>query len=205
MRIPAPLALVNLPALSGHGPARLDAPAVLQYHAHEMHSFEEIIGKVEYRLGQVLVSRGWRMAVAESCTGGLLSARLTDVPGSSRYFLGGVVSYSNELKRDMLGVPEAMLQEAGAVSEPAAAAMARGLEGTGAELRIAVTGVAGPGGGTKVNPVGSTWIAVAVRNEMHTVHRQWDGDRTDNRRSSVQAALELALHILSGEDHIDGT
>ena len=132
------------------------------------------------------------LAVAESCTGGLLGSAVTDVPGSSAYFLGGVISYADRVKVDQLGVPKATLRQYGAVSEQAAAAMASGVRQLlHADIGVSITGVAGPEAeGSK--PVGLTFIGIAA--ETATTHRfQWTGDRWDNRRRSVIAALELLV------------
>jgi nicotinamide-nucleotide amidase len=132
------------------------------------------------------------LAVAESCTGGLLGAALTDVPGSSAYFLGGVISYADQVKREQLGVLEATLHHSGAVSEQTAAAMASGVRRLmHADIGVSITGVAGPEAeGSK--PVGLTFIGIAGTSV--TTHRfQWTGDRWDNRRRSVIAALELLV------------
>jgi nicotinamide-nucleotide amidase len=132
------------------------------------------------------------LAVAESCTGGLLGAALTDVPGSSAYFLGGVISYADQVKREQLGVSEATLHHSGAVSEQTAAAMASGVRQLmHADIGVSITGVAGPEAeGSK--PVGLTFIGIAGTSV--TTHRfQWTGDRWDNRRRSVIAALELLV------------
>jgi nicotinamide-nucleotide amidase len=132
------------------------------------------------------------LAVAESCTGGLLGAAVTDVPGSSAYFLGGVISYADRVKVEQLRVPEATLRRYGAVSEQTAAAMATGVrELLQADIGVSITGVAGPDvEGSK--PVGLTYIGIAAG--AVTTHRfQWTGDRWDNRRRSVIAALELLV------------
>ncbi|HVS08128.1 MAG TPA: nicotinamide-nucleotide amidohydrolase family protein [Candidatus Dormibacteraeota bacterium] len=132
------------------------------------------------------------IAVAESCTGGLLGAALTDVPGSSAYFRGGVISYADQVKREQLGVSDAMLRRYGAVSEETAAAMASGVrQRLQADIGVSITGVAGPDAeGAK--PVGLTFIGIAAA--VATTKRfQWAGDRWDNRRRSVIAALELLV------------
>ncbi len=132
------------------------------------------------------------IAVAESCTGGLLGAALTDVPGSSAYFLGGVISYADRVKVEQLRVPEATLRNYGAVSEQTAATMATGVRKLlQADIGVSITGVAGPDAeGSK--PVGLTFIGIAATSV--TTHRfQWTGDRWDNRRRSVIAALELLV------------
>jgi nicotinamide-nucleotide amidase len=138
--------------------------------------------------------RRW-LAVAESCTGGLLGAALTDVPGSSAYFLGGVISYAARVKIEQLRVPEEMLRQYGAVSEPVAAAMAAGVRQLlRADIGVSITGVAGPDAeGSK--PVGLTFIGIAAA-ASSTQQFQWTGDRWDNRRRSVVAALELLVQAL---------
>ena len=144
------------------------------------------------QVGERFRRQGRTLAVAESCTGGLLGAALTDVPGSSAYFLGGVISYADPVKVDQLGVPEATLHRYGAVSEQTAAAMASGVrQRVHADVGVSITGVAGPEPeGSK--PVGLTFIGIATRSV--TTHRfQWTGDRWDNRRRSVIAALELLV------------
>jgi nicotinamide-nucleotide amidase len=143
-------------------------------------------------VGERLVKRRKSIAVAESCTGGMLGAAFTDVPGSSRYFLGGVISYADRVKVEQLQVPEATLRRYGAVSEQTAAAMASGVrELLHADIGVSITGVAGPDAeGSK--PVGLTFIGIAATSV--TTHRfQWTGDRWDNRRRSVIAALELLV------------
>jgi PncC family amidohydrolase len=149
--------------------------------------------------------RRW-LAVAESCTGGLLGAALTDVRGSSAYFLGGVISYADRVKVEQLQVPEATLHRHGAVSEETAAAMASGvLRLLRADIGISITGVAGPDAeGAK--PVGLTFIGIAAPTlpspasgggevTTSTYRFQWTGDRWDNRRASVIAALELLVRV----------
>src|SRR6266849_5199529 len=144
------------------------------------------------QVGERLRQLGKSIAVAESCTGGLLGAALTDVPGSSAYFLGGLISYADQVKQEQLGVSEAMLRQYGAVSEESAAAMARGVrQRLHADIGVSITGVAGPDAeGSK--PVGLTFIGIAAA--VATTQRfQWTGDRWDNRRRSVIAALELLV------------
>jgi nicotinamide-nucleotide amidase len=140
------------------------------------------------------------MAAAESCTGGLIAGACTALAGSSDWFEGGVVSYSNAAKRELLGVPAAALAAHGAVSEPVACAMAEGvLTRLDAALAVAVTGIAGPGGGSAAKPVGTVWIAFAQRaagGQVHTsaaCHR-FDGDRAQVRGATVVAALQGLLH-----------
>ena len=143
-------------------------------------------------LGERLRRSGRSLAVAESCTGGLLGAAVTDAPGSSGYFLGGVISYADRVKVDQLGVSDFVLRRHGAVSEEAAAAMATGVRQLfKADIGVSITGVAGPDAeGSK--PAGLTFIGIAA--ETVTTQRfQWTGDRWDNRRRSVIAALELLV------------
>ena len=145
--------------------------------------------------GERLRRLGRWLAVAESCTGGLLGGALTDVPGSSAYFLGGIISYADRIKVEQLQVPEVTLRRYGAVSEQTAAAMAAGVrQRFGADLGVSITGIAGPNAeGSK--PAGLTYIGVAA-GRLSTYHYQWSGDRWDNRRRSVVAALELLVQAL---------
>lgn len=147
------------------------------------------------QVGERLRRLGHWLAVAESQTGGQLGAALTDVPGSSAYFLGGVISYANRLKVEQLQVPEETLQRYGAVSEQTAAAMAVGVQQLlRADIAVSITGVAGPGAeGSK--PAGLTYIGMAT-SSVSTHRFQWTGDRWDNRRRSVIAALELLVQAL---------
>jgi nicotinamide-nucleotide amidase len=142
-------------------------------------------------------ARGWRIATAESCTGGLVGAALTDVPGSSDVFDRGFVSYSYPAKIAMLGVPQELLAEHGAVSEPVARAMAEGaLRGSSAQLAVAITGVAGPGG-SEEKPEGLVWFAVATDAGVETARRDFGPrGRATVRRLSVETALDLALQAL---------
>ena len=144
------------------------------------------------QLGERLRRSGQSLAVAESCTGGLLGAAVTDVPGSSAYFLGGVISYADRVKVDQLGVSDSVLRRHGAVSEEAAAAMANGVRQLlKADIGVSITGVAGPDAeGSK--PAGLTFIGIAAAG-VTTQRFQWTGDRWDNRRRSVIAALELLV------------
>ncbi|HEX6059158.1 MAG TPA: competence/damage-inducible protein A [Gemmatimonadaceae bacterium] len=142
-------------------------------------------------------SRGLRIALAESCTGGLLGARLTAVPGSSDVVLGAVVAYANEVKETQLDVPRALLAGHGAVSEPVARAMASGVRRRfGAEIGIAVTGIAGPAGGTPEKPVGTVWIAIDAAQASRAVHARFFGDREEIRERAAQSALDLARRML---------
>jgi nicotinamide-nucleotide amidase len=142
-------------------------------------------------------SRGIRLAVAESCTGGLLGGRLTDIPGSSDVFVGGVIAYDNVIKVQALGVPESLLQEHGAVSEAVARAMAEGAaQRFGVPAALSVTGIAGPGGGSDLKPVGTVWIACTLRGGVQAKHVLFAGARHEIRFRAAQAALHLLYKAL---------
>lgn len=153
---------------------------------------------IEWVVGETLKARGLTIGLAESCTGGLLAARLTEVPGSSAYVRGGVVAYSNDVKIAALGVPAPMLAEHGAVSEPVAAAMADGVRrAVASDIGVAVTGVAGPDGGTEAKPVGTVWFAVAGPGDhRETLKRVVPGDRQLIRAWAVMVALDLVRRAL---------
>jgi nicotinamide-nucleotide amidase len=144
-------------------------------------------------LAGVLKARGWMMCSAESCTGGLIAAACTSVAGSSDWFERGVVTYSNAAKIELLDVPAALIQRHGAVSAEVACAMADGaLARTPADAAVAVTGIAGPTGGTPTKPVGTVWIAIAARgHDAVPTHFRFDGDRAQVRRDTVLQALRL--------------
>jgi nicotinamide-nucleotide amidase len=146
----------------------------------------------------LLRERGMKIAVAESCTGGMLGARLTAIAGSSEVVLGGVIAYANEVKVSQLGVRAKTLQEFGAVSEEAAREMAAGAcERFGAQVGVGITGIAGPGGGTPEKPVGTVCIAVSAAGRLRSVKAQMIGDRDEVRRRSAQAALNLVRRALT--------
>jgi nicotinamide-nucleotide amidase len=137
------------------------------------------------------------LGVAESCTGGLLGARLTAIPGSSDVLIGGVIAYSNSLKLSLLGVPSTALAEHGAVSEPVVRAMASGARtATGASIGVAITGIAGPGGGTEEKPVGTVWIASDFEGEVESRRLRLIGDRAEVRQRAAQAALDMVRRRL---------
>ncbi len=148
--------------------------------------------KLEEVVGELLRWRGYSLATAESCTGGLLAGRITEVAGSSEYFLEGVVTYSNEAKMRMLGVPKELLEQHGAVSEPVATAMAAGVRQlAGSTFGIGITGIAGPGGGSEEKPVGLVYIALADEDNVTARNFIFPGDRQFIRTLSVNAALDL--------------
>ncbi len=141
--------------------------------------------------------RSLTIATAESCTGGLLGARITAVPGSSDVYPGGVVAYSNPVKESLLGVPTELLASRGAVSEEVARAMAAGVrERLGANIGVGITGIAGPGGGSPEKPVGTVWMAVQMGDEVRTFGRVYVGDRGEVRARSAQSALETLRQLL---------
>lgn len=155
---------------------------------------------LEAVVGQLLLARGLMLSVAESCTGGLLGDRLTDVPGSSAYFERGLVVYSNRAKQELLGVPEDLLRAHGAVSAPCAEAMVRGLAArTGSACGLAITGIAGPDGGSAAKPVGTVFIGVGVRGEVEARRYRFAGGRRAIKWQSAQAALDVLRRRLLRE------
>jgi nicotinamide-nucleotide amidase len=151
-------------------------------------------------VGEMLAERSLRLAVAESCTGGALAALITGVPGSSRYFERGVVAYANAVKVDLLDVPQAVLDDHGAVSEETARAMADGLRRrSGVDLVIATTGVAGPGGGTEAKPVGLVYTAIAAPDGTRVWQSRSPGTRELIVRRTTMTALHRLRLVLAGE------
>ena len=151
------------------------------------------------RVGGALRAGGRRLATVESCTGGLVAHLITEIPGSSDYFVGALVTYSNELKEALADVPADVLEAHGAVSAQVARAMAEGARRRLAvDVAVAVTGVAGPDGGSAAKPVGLTYVAVADPDGIDVRRYLWDGDRTANKRHSAAAALELVLERTTG-------
>lgn len=150
------------------------------------------------QLAKQLQARGWMMATAESCTGGLIAGACTDLSGSSAWIDCGFVTYSNEAKMAMLAVDPALLEQHGAVSEPVAAAMATGaLARSRAKAAVAVTGVAGPTGGSKDKPVGTVWFCWNVAGQLTTELKRFDGDRAAVRSATVQHALQRLLELVT--------
>jgi PncC family amidohydrolase len=154
---------------------------------------------LEEQVGAVLLEKGWTISAAESCTGGLVLHRLTNIPGSSAYVEGGVVAYSNQVKQALLSVKQGTLIAHGAVSEQTAQEMALGTRALlKTDIAVSITGIAGPGGGTDGKPVGLTYIALAGPDDLLRVQRHiWDGDREAVKVASAEAALQLALDVLS--------
>jgi PncC family amidohydrolase len=152
------------------------------------------------RLGDLLLEHGWRLATAESSTGGLIGHAITLVPGASRYYVGGVISYSNVAKEVELGVPHEMIEEHGAVSAEVAQAMADGVRHRfNVEVGVAVTGIAGPEGGSRDKPLGTHYVAVSLRGQPDRVeHRVFPYGRDGNKSAAAMLAIELATEALRG-------
>lgn len=147
---------------------------------------------LDQEIASLLRHSGRTLSVAESCSGGLIAKRITDIPGSSGYFLLGVVTYSNSSKERVLGVSKELLEAHGAVSSEVASAMAEGVRSlSGSDLGIATTGIAGPDGGTPEKPVGTVYIAIASADGCSAFHHSFSGDRDLIRDATSEAALEL--------------
>ena len=152
---------------------------------------------LEILLGQLLRARELKLATAESCTGGLIADKITDVPGSSDYFLGGFVSYAYEAKVASLGVSWDTLKAHGAVSRETVLEMARGARtALDADLAISVSGIAGPGGGLPDKPVGATWIGLVTPDGERAEVFYWKGNRRENKEQSAQAAMRMVIEFL---------
>jgi PncC family amidohydrolase len=152
------------------------------------------------RIAAALSERGWSLGTAESCTGGLIGDTLTDRPGCSSYFMGGIISYDNRIKRERLGVMAETLETAGAVSAETALEMARGARrALGVDVAVSATGIAGPGGGSADKPVGLVWLAISGPGIERAEQHVWPFDRTGNKRASADAALRLVLQALAPE------
>ncbi len=166
------------------------------YGHHKDHSLSD-------RVGQLLIDQKKFIATAESCTGGLIANTLTDIPGSSGYVMGGIISYSNSVKKDQLGVLEYDLNTYGAVSKQVALQMAKGVaEATGADIGISTTGVAGPGGGSDEKPVGTVWIGFYSKEQHFAVKALFTKDRLVNKQRTTIVALEITRRILSNIEEL---
>ena len=153
--------------------------------------------KIEVQLGELLRTRGLKLATAESCTGGLIADRLTNVPGASEYFLGGVVAYAYPVKAALLGVAWDTLNLHGAVSREVVIEMARGaLLSLGADIAVSVSGIAGPGGGLPDKTVGTTWLGLATSDGEWARQFVWDRDRRGNKELSADAAMQFVMDYL---------
>jgi PncC family amidohydrolase len=155
---------------------------------------------LQTQVGNLLHDHGLKLVLAESCTGGLLGSRITDVPGSSEYFLGSVVAYAYETKVTLLGVSWDTLNTKGAVSRETVLEMARGVRhAMKADISMSVSGIAGPGGGTPEKPVGTTWIGLVAADGEWAQLFQFSGNREENKEFAVEAALKLLLDYLQGK------
>lgn len=150
------------------------------------------------QIANILVDKNWTMATAESCTGGLVSATLTDFSGSSAWFSGAIVAYSNEVKMSLLNVPEAIITEYGAVSEQTVRAMAEGVcKAIGTDIGLSLSGVAGPTGGSPEKPVGTVWMGWHVNGVTYSEKFLFSGDRMSVKQQSLHKILEQLLEILT--------
>ena len=153
----------------------------------------------EILIGNILRERGLKLVAAESCTGGLVGSHITDVPGSSEYFLGSIVAYAYDVKASLLSVPWDTLNTYGAVSRETVIAMARGAQNRlNGDIALSVSGIAGPGGGTPEKPVGTTWIGLVATDGEWAKEFHFSGSREENKSSSATAALEMLLDYLQG-------
>jgi nicotinamide-nucleotide amidase len=199
--------------LAGQGQVEFHLRAVASTEEAAQAAVDELAGELEEELddavfstggesleeivGYYLQMRSLKLAVAESCTGGMVAERITSVPGSSRFFLGGAVVYSNELKTLFADVPPLMIEAHGAVSKEVALALAENIrEICNADIGLGITGIAGPTGGTEEKPVGLVYIAVTDGNKHEVVQRRFPGDRERIRRWPSQQALDLVRRIL---------
>lgn len=157
----------------------------------------ETLEALSQQCGELLQRRGWLLTTAESCTGGWVAQIITAIAGSSAWFERGFVTYSNEAKQDMLGVPSNILQQHGAVSEAVVLAMARGaLQHSRAQVSIAISGIAGPTGGSATKPVGTVWIAWATPEQLFAKLFVFNGDRQQVREQAVRVALTELRQLL---------
>ena len=159
---------------------------------------QELLAPVQAGLvADLLVKRGWLLATAESCTGGLIAAACTDLAGSSAWFERGFVTYSNAAKTEMLGVDASLIAAHGAVSEAVVRAMAQGaLKHSKAQVAVAVTGVAGPSGGSVEKPVGTVWFGFLVGSQLTSEMKRFEGDRAAVRTATVKHALQRLVQLL---------
>lgn len=160
----------------------------------------ELSGSLEIEIGKILKYRKLHLGLAESCTGGLLGHRITNVAGSSEYFSGGVVAYSYEAKAAVLGVSWTTLNTYGAVSPETVLEMANGAKKLlGVDIAVSISGIAGPGGGTADKPVGTTWVGLVTANGAWTREFHFKGDREQNKAASAEEALQMLLDYLQGK------
>ncbi len=155
--------------------------------------------KIDEAIAKLLEKKSLTLSVAESCTGGALADAITDRPGSSVYFKGGIVAYSNQVKKDLLNVTSEALNSRGAVSKPVALQMAQNIAGLmKTDIGLSTTGIAGPGGGSDEKPVGTVWIGLWSRQKHFALKALFTNDRLKNKKRTVEAALETARRVISG-------
>ena len=160
---------------------------------------DDLEASLEIIIGQLLTDKDLTLAVAESCTGGLIGHRVTNVPGSSAYFRGSITAYAYDVKERLLSVSRETLDEYGAVSAPTARQMAVGARrAVDADLGLSATGIAGPGGATREKPVGLVYVGLAAEDEVWVESRVFEGNRLENKVSSAEAALDLLRRYLEG-------
>ena len=181
--------------MGGGGSRPLIDNPPMPHHAHPVHSHASPAPFT--RLSELLLQRQWRLATAESCTGGLIAAGCTDLAGSSAWFERGFVTYSNDAKVELLGVEERLLRRAGAVCKGVAQAMATGaLAHSHAQVAVAVTGVAGPTGGSPAKPVGTVWFGFALPHTIVTEKCHFEGDRAAVRTATVHHAVTRLVALI---------
>jgi nicotinamide-nucleotide amidase len=209
-RAPIPIAETILASLgqielhlSARAASRAEADVALDRASHQVAALlgADVFSRdgrlMEQVIGDLLVERGWHVAVAESCTGGLITSRLTDVPGSSRYVDRGVAVYANAAKTDLLGIEPDLIGRHGAVSEPVALAMAENVRARATvEVGIGVTGIAGPGGGTPEKPVGTVVVAAVIPGATRSRVFRFIGGREQVKFQASQAALDMLRRML---------
>ena len=155
---------------------------------------------LEKKIGEILQERSLTLGLAESCTGGLVASRITDIPGSSAYFMAGFVTYSNQAKTKFLSVPDKIIARHGAVSNIVAERMAKGVRAAaGVDIGLSITGIAGPAGGSPEKPVGTVFIALATRKEVFVRRFLFSGNRREVRKRSSEEALTMLLDYLEGK------
>ncbi len=159
------------------------------------------MNKLAKKLGEMLSKKNLSLSVCESCTGGMLGSIITTVPGSSNYFKGGIIAYSNEIKNKIIGVKKRTLKNFGAVSKQTASEMAMGIKRImGTDAGIAITGIAGPGGGTKNKPVGLVYIGVILSKKIKVEKNIFSGNRQQIREKACEQALRLLIQMLEEEE-----
>ena len=160
---------------------------------------------MEKKLNDLLINNSLTISVAESCTGGLIGHLITSIPGSSAYFMGGIISYSNQAKRDLLGVSPDTLEQFGAVSEQTAKEMAMGVkERFKSDVGLSVTGIAGPDGGSIEKPVGTVYMGVSIDMENFSIKYLFKGSRAEIKQQTAETALENIQRYLNGDSFIPG-